>query len=45
MKTETIVFPDYLSHALKDLFKKIFNKNPNNRYTIQQIKNHPWFAK
>jgi len=45
MKSETIEFPIHLSNGIKDLFKKIFNVNPKNRFTIEQIKKHPWVAK
>ena len=33
---------DYVSPLFKDLIYKILEKNPNNRLTIQQIKEHPW---
>ena len=45
MKSESVNYPSYLSNDLKDLFKKIFVKNPKNRYTIEQIISHPWVAK
>jgi len=35
--------PKYLSDCCKDFLHKILNVNPNKRYTIEQIKNHPWF--
>jgi len=35
--------PKYLSDCCKDFLYKILNVNPNKRYTIEQIKNHPWF--
>ena len=34
--------PDYVSPLFKDLIYKILEKNPDNRLTIQQIKEHPW---
>jgi serine/threonine protein kinase len=36
-------YPKYISNSLIDLISKIFNPNPRNRYTIEQIKEHPWF--
>jgi len=35
--------PNMVSDAAKDLIRKILNTDPNKRYTIQQIKAHPWF--
>ena len=35
--------PKYLSDCCKDFLHKILNVNPEKRYTIEQIKNHPWF--
>ena len=35
--------PKHLSECCKDFLHKILNVNPNQRYTIEQIKNHPWF--
>lgn len=37
--------PDWLSPSLKDLMKKIMNTNPATRYTIQEIRKHPWMSK
>jgi serine/threonine protein kinase len=37
-------YPKVLSSSLVDLFKKLFVVNPKNRYTIEQIKTHPWFV-
>ena len=34
--------PDFVSPLFKDLIYKILEKDPNNRLTIQQIKEHPW---
>ena len=34
-----------LTIELEDLIKKILVKNPAQRYTIQQIKEHPWMQK
>ena len=30
---------------LEDLIKKILVKNPSQRYTLNQIKGHPWMLK
>ena len=35
--------PDFLSENAKDFLNKILNVNPKKRYTISQIKKHPWF--
>ena len=35
--------PNYLSDCCKDFLYRILNVNPEKRYTIEQIKNHPWF--
>ena len=35
--------PDFLSENAKDFLVKILNVNPKKRYTISQIKKHPWF--
>ena len=34
-----------LSKNIIDLLKKILDPNPNTRFNIQQIENHPWFSK
>lgn len=36
-------YPKYLSKNLIDLFKNIFIPQPRARFTIEQIKVHPWF--
>lgn len=33
-----------ISDELKDLFSHLLDKNPETRYTIQQVLEHPWFA-
>jgi serine/threonine protein kinase len=38
-----VSYPKYLSKPIIDLFKHIFIVSPRNRYTIEQIKVHPWF--
>ena len=35
--------PKYLSENCKDILHKILNVEPKKRYTIKQIKKHPWF--
>lgn len=35
--------PKYVSNTVKDLMVKILNTNPDERYTITDIMNHPWF--
>lgn len=37
--------PNYVSETGRNLIQKILNTNPEERYTIQQIRNHPWFIK
>ena len=34
--------PVFVSPLFKDFINKILEKNPNNRLTISQIKEHPW---
>ena len=35
--------PKFLSENCKDILRKILNTDPEKRYTIKQIKKHPWF--
>lgn len=35
--------PNYVSDDAKDLFTKILNTDPEKRYTIDQIRKHPWY--
>ena len=35
--------PNYVSDDAKDLFHCILNTDPEKRYTIEQIRKHPWF--
>ena len=35
--------PKYLSENCKDILHRILNVDPEKRYTIKQIKKHPWF--
>jgi 5'-AMP-activated protein kinase catalytic alpha subunit len=36
--------PKGISAEAKDLIKHILNKDPEQRYTIEQIRGHPWFT-
>jgi len=35
--------PSFVSDQGRDLIKRILNTDPNSRYTLNQIKAHPWF--
>lgn len=35
--------PKFVSPEAQDLIKKILVRNIHSRYTIDQIKSHPWF--
>ena len=35
--------PKWVSDEARDLLKKILNTNPRDRYTIEDIRKHPWF--
>ena len=37
------VTPNYISGEAKDLLKCILNTDPERRYTIEMIRNHPWY--
>lgn len=37
------IIPKFLSTNCKNLLKKVLNTNPRNRYTLEDIKLHPWF--
>lgn len=37
------ILPNFISLKCKTLLKKILNTNPRKRYTIEEIKDHPWF--
>ena len=43
IKTHDYSIPNYLSNESKDLLNHILIINPKERFTISQIKNHPWF--
>jgi hypothetical protein len=36
---------EYLSEECKDLLKKILNPDPQQRYSLNEIKEHAWFSK
>jgi len=36
--------PDFLSKNAKDILKKILNTDPATRYTIEDIRKHPWIS-
>ena len=38
-----ITIPDFFSDKAKDLLKHMLDVNPMTRYTLQEIKDHPWF--
>lgn len=35
--------PKFLSSSLKDLITNVLNKDPNRRFGIEEIRNHPWY--
>ena len=35
--------PNFVSLDGRDLIKKILNTNPKERYTISDIRKHPWY--
>jgi len=37
-----VSFPDYVSEEAKDLLRGILNPDPDTRFTMEQIINHPW---
>ena len=39
-----VIYPQYLSPPLVDLLKKILDKNPETRATLETIIHHPWFS-
>ncbi len=36
--------PDFLSRYAKDILLKIMNTDPESRYTIADIRQHPWYS-
>ena len=45
MQTGLVVAGIPVSNECKDLLSKVLVGNPKNRYTIQQIQEHPWYLK
>lgn len=45
LKTETLKIPENANPQLKDLLEHILVKNPENRFTFEQIVQHPFFDK
>jgi len=43
LETE-VSFPDYVSEEAKDLLRGILNPDPETRFTMKQIINHPWIC-
>jgi len=45
-RIKTSTFPMYhtFSRNLKDLIEKLLEKDPEKRFTLQQLKEHPWFS-
>jgi len=39
-----VSFPDYVSEEAKDLLRGILNPDPDLRFTMEQIINHPWIV-
>jgi serine/threonine protein kinase len=39
-----VFYPSFLSPPLIDLLQKMICKEPNNRISLEMIKNHPWFS-
>lgn len=40
-----ITYPSFLSQSIIDLLKKLMTASPAHRFTIRNIKEHPWFTK
>ena len=43
IKTHDYIIPDYLSKEAQDILYHILKINPEERFTIDKIKQHPWF--
>ena len=43
IKKHEYKIPDYLSQQAQDILNHILKINPQERYSIESIKNHPWF--
>lgn len=39
----TFTLPNYLADNAKDLLRNILNTDPDKRYTLKQIRSHPWY--
>jgi serine/threonine protein kinase len=39
-----VKFPLWFSASLKDLLRKILKANPEDRFTLEEIRNHDWFV-
>ena len=37
-------FPPYFSDCVKDLLMHMLDLDPMTRYTLQEVRNHPWFS-
>ncbi|TKY90215.1 hypothetical protein EX895_000213 [Sporisorium graminicola] len=42
IKNDEPEYPDHLSDNLKDLMQKMFTKDPAQRITVPQMREHPW---
>lgn len=45
IKNIDLKFPDHLSPEVRHLIQNILTFNPEKRYTLEQIENHPWIQK
>ena len=43
IKSHDYIIPDYLSKEAQDILYHILQVNPEERFTIEKIKQHPWF--
>lgn len=41
---QEVQYPPIFSRSLVDLLKRLLTKNPEERITIQKLKEHPWFS-
>jgi len=39
----SVTYPSWMSAGAKDLISKLLVKNPDRRYALEQVKEHPWF--
>mmetsp|Transcript_2332 Transcript_2332/g.3262 ORF Transcript_2332/g.3262 Transcript_2332/m.3262 type:complete len:691 (+) Transcript_2332:361-2433(+) len=37
--------PSWVSHHLRDLIKHILDTNPDTRYSVNEIRRHPWYTR